>query len=957
MSQASVGKTYGHRGPLHTSEVLNEELEAIFGTEAVRGLIGMPIAVCSEDERLAHVQKTAARLGPLALCLSGGGIRSASFALGVLQALAQAGLLTRFHYLSTVSGGGYIGSWLSAWLHWAGGSQPVVAGLASHGTDDAQPVPIRHLRQYSNYLTPRLGLLSSDTWAAVAIYTRNLLLNWMILFPALWLLVLFPKIASAAVQLARANPLPELAGYGFAGLIALLVICSAWYTTANRVSNRSLCLFRLNAQTSFFLADLAPLVIAGTAFTWVVNRPLRYVGWLTEDYWGLALVAGSAMALYAIGFIAARVTYRGPEQGRGRHPPVQWLHDAAAWLLAGLVAGKVLWFGAVGYVSLPDMLALVPAHCTLDQAACAAGGNVPMSKPIMLDAKSLLVVVGMPYFLLSIMAGQLLFTLFRSYSPRGDIEREWLGRATGWYIVVALGWMIGGTLVLFASAAAAGVSLVGEDLQGWLAPLGGISGLLAAFLGKSSLTAPHERNPGWQATLTNIALSVACAVFGAVLIISSSILIDHIVFGEPLQNTLLFHYRRDPSEANSPAQISAYGMQWLTLLTWTGGLLVTWIVLGWFVNPNRFSLHALYRNRLIRAFLGGPHLAAADTRQRRRPNLFTGFDSADNIRCSELWSDTPTDNRDWRPFHVINIALNVVSGRNLAWQQRKAESFVATPLACGSHGPGYRPTREYGNRGDHGISLGTAMAISGAAASPNMGYHSSPAVTLLLAVLNVRLGWWLGNPGVAGQRTYGKDGPDLAFGPFFSELFGLTTDNRPYVYLSDGGHFENLGLYEMIRRRCAVMVVSDAGEDGGYDFADLGNAVRKIRIDLGVDIELPPLASFREPDPVPAGWQRPVFLIGTAHYPEPGIPPGRIFYLKPGLRGGEPADIVAYAGANPDFPHQSTDDQWFDEPQFESYRALGCYTMKSVMNELATLFASAEARTTPPSDNSREPNS
>src|SRR5205823_1044382 len=122
------------------------------------------------------------------------------------------------------------------------------------------------------------------------------------------------------------------------------------------------------------------------------------------------------------------------------------------------------------------------------------------------------------------------------------------------------------------------------------------------------------------------------------------------------------------------------------------------------------------------------------------------------------------------------------------------------------------------------------------AASPNMGYHSSPIITLLLALFNVRLGWWLGNPGTPGEKTYMKDGPPIAIAPFLFEMFGQTTDTRAFVYLSDGGHFENLGLYEMIRRRCGCIVLSDAGCDPNYGFEDLGNAVRKIAIDLGVYI-------------------------------------------------------------------------------------------------------------------------
>ena len=247
------------------------------------------------------------------------------------------------------------------------------------------------------------------------------------------------------------------------------------------------------------------------------------------------------------------------------------------------------------------------------------------------------------------------------------------------------------------------------------------------------------------------------------------------------------------------------------------------------VNINRFSIHALYRNRLIRGYLGASN-------PERAPNPFTGFDETDNIADGR--SSGRRSPGAWQPFHVVNIALNVVNSKRLAWQERKAESFTATPAALRHRdGLGYRHTHEYGDSMRGGISLGTALAISGAAASPNMGYHSSPIVTLLLALFNVRLGWWLGNPGRDGEPDYYKsDGPRVAIKPFIGEMFGLTTDDRHYVYLSDGGHFENLGLYEMIRRRCRCIVISDAGCDPDYGFEDLGNAVRKIAIDLGVYI-------------------------------------------------------------------------------------------------------------------------
>ena len=107
----------------------------------------------------------------------------------------------------------------------------------------------------------------------------------------------------------------------------------------------------------------------------------------------------------------------------------------------------------------------------------------------------------------------------------------------------------------------------------------------------------------------------------------------------------------------------------------------------------------------------------------------------------DLWS--PVEPGNWRPFQVINIALNIVSSKRLAWQERKAEPFTVSALHSGNGYLGFRSSQKYGA----GITLGTAMAISGAAASPNMGYNSSPVITFLMTLFNVRLGWWLGNPG------------------------------------------------------------------------------------------------------------------------------------------------------------------------------------------------------------------
>jgi hypothetical protein len=336
------------------------------------------------------------------------------------------------------------------------------------------------------------------------------------------------------------------------------------------------------------------------------------------------------------------------------------------------------------------------------------------------------------------------------------------------------------------------------------------------------------------------------------------------------------------------------------------GLFAIAFSLSLIVNVNRFSLHGLYRNRLVRAFLGSARAGF------RTPDPFTRFDAADNQRLAAM---QPKSDQN-RLFHVINAALNVVHSKNQAWQERKAESFAMTRLCCGNPYVGYRRTKYYGHP-NKGISLGTAMAISGAAVSPNQGYNSSPLIGFLLMLFNIRLGWWLGNP--SNKASYFRDGPLFSLSPALRELAGDTGDDSEWIYLSDGGHFDNLGLYEMIRRRCRRIVVSDAGCDPTCSFADLGNAVRKIYIDFGVSIDFEQLEiKARQNPPVP-GIR---FAIGSIKYPGSSRE-GWLLYLKPTYQATERADIRSYASGSPAFPHESTTDQWFSESQLESYRALG----------------------------------
>jgi hypothetical protein len=427
-----------------------------------------------------------------------------------------------------------------------------------------------------------------------------------------------------------------------------------------------------------------------------------------------------------------------------------------------------------------------------------------------------------------------------------------------------------------------------------LGAFGGMTGIVAALLAVRSRFAKTLGAKG----SSQLPLSIAAVIFFVLLSVMISwalLLIGSQPWAKATATRLL-------GEAEYQGQL--FGVFLLTAFTLVFGL-----VMGFFINVNKFSLHATYRSRLIRAFLG-----ASRTPETRKPHLFTGFDPADNIALRDLSAG--------KPFHVINAALNLIKGEELAWQERKAESFTMTRLHSGSWHVGYRPSAEYGE----GITLGTALTISGAAANPNMGYHSSPVVGFLMTLFNLRLGWWLGNPGPHGAQTWRWSGPRYAVGPLFSEAIGNTNDRYKYVNLSDGGHFENLGLYEMVLRRCKFILVVDAGQDSDYVFEDLGNAIRKIRIDLGIPIDIKVVSPKKSEGTINH------CAFGTINYSVldgPGTD-GSFIYIKPVVSGDEPPDVANYAAAHPEFPHESTTDQWFGESQLESYRLLGLHAVEVI---------------------------
>jgi len=870
-----------HQQEQRLIDVLADEFRDLHGAPA-----DLPLATLDDIHAAIHRLREGPDPQPrTAICLSGGGIRSASFALGVLQAFASKGLLERFHYLSTVSGGGYVGGWLTAWRR---NNAAAVAGLNARSSGlGREPPELRGLRVYSNYLTPKLGVLSADTWALAALYVRNLLLNWLVYLPLIVAVILAPIVSQSV--LAAAVLWPPLLHQSFMALACLLLVLALYtslrgrqgVTRAERVS-----------QGDFLRLELLPLYVAAMLVSTYSVGAYHYDPTKTlVSPITVPVAALGVAALYVLTWIAFAVR-------SGRPLRFDWATAVPflSWLVAGGVGGALIGWG----LAIADGLMNPEGGIGIDHAT------------------RLLVVFGVGWIAGSLFIAEAIYLGLTSYTPRGDDEREWLARSSGWFLALTLGWALLSALVLFA----ADIRALLQSGFWALFPVSAGAGAIAAGIGSSARTLASlvSSKRGESASMTTI-LSIASLIF---LLTMTIILATALLTILPRWADLL---DLGPTStlgilgiALSPGMPAALAVAAAIVLCAAIVLLASVPI-----NVNRFSSHSLYRNRLARAFLGSARGDEGQDSPTRDP--LTGFDAKDNPRMAELAIPAGRP----RLFHVVNMALNVVSGKNDAWQERKAEPFIVSPKAAGNEYVGFCPTERFG-ASDGGITLGTCMAISGAAASPNQGYHSSPLIGLIMTLFNVRLGWWLGNP--QHPRTAVRAGPRWGIFQVVSELFGLTDDESSYIYLSDGGHFENLGLYEMVRRRCHMIVVSDGGCDPNCSFEDLGNAVRKIWIDFGIRID------FRKIEIRKRGVDKDALYcaLGRIYYPElegTGKEAGYVLYIKPGFHdnGTEPPDVCAYALANLSFPHETTSDQFFSESQMESYRSLGRFITDTVLGE------------------------
>jgi hypothetical protein len=939
------------------SEVLQFELDGLQNQHATTPL-AEPVRPANKSEVVQRAHD--ARLCGLAF--SGGGIRSATFNLGVLQALAELKLLSRIDYLSTVSGGGFIGSWLCKWIMEAGGEVGAVEQMLTPGSNAEpkkhEPNEIKYLRQYSNYLNPQSGLFSIDSWALLASYIRNTVLNMVLLVAMVALVFCLPGLLTWLV-----------AHYQHSAIWLPLTLCSL--AVAVFFSAFSIALLpnpdnrrwlTAQSQSNVLVLVIVPLMLAGffgSIVLWEWRCPLAHVCanldvnralqdlltpqpakadriWQLQQFMAqphlpnLALPGLLFFMVWLMGWTLAQ--WLNPQPGPrqpGTKPPgtprkQQLLLEGLGHLSCSILA-----------LGVGTLLTVYALRWFADWQASAKIG-APVIHLVTFGMPVLLCIAGFSMIVLIGLLGRL-------YTDR---SREWWSRQGGWATILVINWVALFGMSLYAPPL---LAFIHQHSAGWgnaLIASGWLGTTLIGLLaGRAAATGAVKPDPKLALVAQAAPYVFSLGILAAVsMLVHFAVNPDHFAAPDATPQTPLRQFLLDYLTAREQSVL----LPQLALLLLSLALA---LLLAWRLDINKFSLYMIMRIRLVRSFLGASN-------RKRQAHPFTGFDPADDPPLARLLS-TP-DGRLQRPYPLINTTLNLVGGKELAWQTRKAGAFLFSPGFCGfelARTPAtpnretlhdaqrgcFRPSHAYGGRGnrasdeDRGTRLGMATAISGAALSNSTGHHGSAPLTFLMTLFNLRLGRWCANPLRSRWQTAG---PRMGLACLISELLGLTEATSNYVHLTDGGHFENLGLYELVRRRCRLIVLVDASADGELNFADLGNAIRKCYVDLGVEIDLD-VCSIDTKN----GFSQQSCVTGKIAYgkADAGAPDGTLLYIKPSLTGKEMADMLNYRKADPSFPYQTRFGQWFDETQFESYRALGYRIAISALKQATEQANSVES--------------
>jgi hypothetical protein len=819
-----------------------------------------------------------ANRGLIGLALSGGGIRSASFSIGVLQALARSSVLSALHYVSAVSGGGYAASWIVTWAYrHQRGVEGVQDELFRSGNRCG---PLHWVRRYGSYLAHHLGPLSTDAWALLVAYLRNWAPVFVLVVISLVPLALLPHLwagLSTKVPPMWIGLLATSTTVAFIGLLRYLMLFRRVSPEAPQTGRVRLwvAMWSLAAALALsrMIADRERVLL-------LLRESHQLLDIVLADRAGvLSPLAGVLIYLSGLG-LAAILRHARRQRGPDVHARMSTYYALRATTVGGLVFGATLEL---------CIHVLEPLRGSMEATLTAAPLLIALS--IGLAETSMIML---------------------TTDHHDDDDRAWQAQVGGWVL---------GTMIVWT-----------------------VLSLVSLWLWKMVSALPY-----WTLSVPFAVWVLCVAVPWRDRRISAALVWSALV---PLALLTALAYIVDlVAVRHAPAS------PWLL-----GVIVVVSLGLAYVgstvVDINYFSLHDIYRERLTRTFLGASRLAAQNANigsavgsesgaeqvpqfGRRTPTGFTNIDENDSPGLHWLRSTKQ------RPLPVIllNAAVNGRSRSEHGGREPRQWSFSFSPYFCGSpaSGIGYRKTDcFFPHYEGKGLTLGAAMALSGAAVSPTAGRMTHPVKALLFGLLNARLGMWVINPRHASRKRderFRSPGPALgllkellSFRPFFSR----------WIHLSDGGHFENLGVFELLRRGCSRIVVVDASCDPERSFDDLANAIRRARIDLGIEIRRSEPWSVFGPDaPLPQSDLDPRrswmwFDIDYGEHAKHHPIKGRLLYIKPSVYSGQvlPPDVIQYWQGAPRFPHETTADQFFTEAQMEAYRALGETCARSALDEI-----------------------
>ncbi len=779
-------------------------------------------AVIRKRRGAAGLQQDRAELTGLAI--SGGGIRSSTFSIGVIQALAERDLFKQFDYLSTVSGGGYTGSLLSSLLN-HNCEQPDQFPLHKP-VGKEEPKALQHIRNGSNYLTPG-GFLSVARLPAVLL--RGLLLNLLLLLPFAMLAVIFTELVHESLP--RLNLSGAFAGNDVAAFVTGVMIGGVAYFSLSGWRSAGGNWERRNAY-ELWVARVLILLVAILLF-----GPLSVlIEWAIYEPWiDFREVLAERLPLIVWAVAVALVTVvivimRAPGNLRS-------LLSRLALVLAGLL-GPTLVFGMYlvmviaqvdsPFISFGRPLSALQTGLETEELE-AKGGPVDLR----LDQSFL----------------RAMYLKGIEYPHYENENTEQTLTESGIYCGADT-WLLPNPESGLGPPTQADCAVPPEELDARQEAYG--------FLRLQ----PRE---WWPYALEDPVTEEVplYELFGARLGLG----------GERSETALLHDYE-------------------FVLLT-----AILFVLNYYFINVNQTSLHSFYRDRLSKTYL-----IRRDAEGRVQQN--------DELKLSELNAEG-----SYAPYHLINTSLNLQAATVESQRGRSSDFFCMSRLYCGGTQTGYCRTEDLEQQDGH-LNLGTAMAISGAAAAPNMGSATVRSLVFVLTLLNVRLGYWIPNPAFVAQgKRVGRP-----WARYLSrEAFGNLTAETRLVNISDGGHLENLAIYELLRRHCNTILCIDGEADPDHSFHGLVTLMRIARIDLGIEIEID-LSDLQ----LQQGLVSKHYTVGRINYGD-GVEPGTLIYVKSSVSEASDRNpfLHKYRNENASFPHESTSDQFFDERQFEAYRALG----------------------------------